>query len=90
MWGALVNITEDGYSAGVEEFYYLLSVHNFDTKSRRKPTLGQDKKPVDNYVDASRNWQSYPQAPHLDESAITGISGFDQSRTLSMELLSFG
>ncbi|WP_283117519.1 hypothetical protein, partial [Corynebacterium stationis] len=55
-----------------------------------KPALGQDKKPVDNYVDASRNGQSYPQGHDIHESAITGISGFDQSRTPSMGLLSFG
>ena len=62
MRGTLINVAEDGYSAGVEEFYYLLSVHNFDTKSRRKPALGEAQKSVDNYVDASRNGQSYPQA----------------------------
>src|SRR5699024_1624774 len=36
-------------------------VHDFDTKMESKCALVQNKKPVDNYVDTSRNSLSYPQ-----------------------------
>ncbi|WP_301195093.1 hypothetical protein, partial [Corynebacterium stationis] len=58
----LVNVAEDGYSAGVEEFYYLLSFHNFDTKSRRKPAPEQVQKPARISHDTSPKRRSYPQA----------------------------
>ena len=31
-------------------------------KRKHKPALGEGQKPVDNYVDTSRNRRSYPQA----------------------------
>ena len=50
VWGALIHIAEDGYSAGVEEFYYLLSVHNFDTKSRTKDSARASSETSENFT----------------------------------------
>ena len=40
-------------------------VHDFDTKMESKCALVQNKKPVDNYVDASHKRSSYPQGSDL-------------------------